>query len=95
MRSINSAVENDLKAFIEEAKASGGAEPANYQLFIQHLCTYLGVPGPDFAKEENVLNDYVFERRITFKSGAETEAPGWIDCWPPNLWAARRDLDSE
>ena len=81
MGHTDSTVDDKLKAFIEEAKASGGAERANYQLFIQHLCTHLGLAGPEFAKEENAFNDYVFERRITFKSGRETEAPGWIDCY--------------
>ena len=56
-----------LEALIAAASASGGAERANYQLFIERLCSALGLPGPDMAREENALNDYVFERRIDFK----------------------------
>ena len=56
-----------LDALIADASASGGAERANYQLFIERLCSAFGLPGPDMAREENSLNDYVFERRIDFK----------------------------
>ena len=65
-----------LEALIAAASASGGAERANYQLFIERLCSALGLPGPDLAREENALNDYVFERRIDFKHPGGTTSYG-------------------
>jgi hypothetical protein len=70
-----------LEALIAAASASGGAERANYQLFIERLCGALGLPGPDLAREENALNDYVFERRIDFKHPDGTTTSGFIDCY--------------
>jgi hypothetical protein len=49
-----------LEALIAEAKASGGSELANYQLFIERLCIALELPRPAMAQEQNSLNDYVF-----------------------------------
>ncbi|MBB4398817.1 type IIL restriction-modification enzyme MmeI [Bradyrhizobium sp. ERR14] len=73
-----------LEALIAAASASGGAERANYQLFIEWLCGALGLPGPDLASEENSLNDYVFERRIDFKHPDGTTTSGFIDCYRKN-----------
>ncbi|MDO9488527.1 MAG: class I SAM-dependent DNA methyltransferase, partial [Sphingomonadaceae bacterium] len=70
-----------LEALISDASASGGAERANYQLFIERLCSSFGLPGPDMAREENSLNDYVFERRIDFKHPDGTTSSGFIDCY--------------
>lgn len=53
-----------VNAFIERWSASGGAERSNYQLFLTELCRLLDVPTPDPAREENALNDYVFERSL-------------------------------
>ena len=36
-----------VSAFIERWSKSGGAERANYQLFLAELCDVLGVPRPD------------------------------------------------
>ena len=55
---------NRLEALIAEASASGGSERANYQLFVVRLCEALGLEAPDMAREQNSLNDYVFERRV-------------------------------
>jgi hypothetical protein len=70
-----------LDALIAEAKASGGSELANYQLFIERLCIALGLPRPDMAREENDRNDYVFERRVDFKHPDGTRSAGRIDCY--------------
>lgn len=70
-----------LAAFLDEAKASGGSELANYQLFVERLCGHLGLAGPDMAKEENALNDYVFERRVDFKHPDGSKTAGRIDCY--------------
>ncbi len=70
-----------LDALIAEAKASGGSELANYQLFVVGLCQALGLDRPAMAKEENQFNDYVFERRIDFKHPDGTRTAGRIDCY--------------
>ncbi len=70
-----------LSKLIADAKASGGSELANYQLFVERLCNAYGLNGPDMAKEETALNDYVFERKVSFNLPDGTSAPGRIDCY--------------
>ena len=70
-----------LSTLIEEVKASGGAENANAQIFVERFTRALGLPTPDFASEGNQYNDYVFERRVDFKSGGEVVKTGRIDCY--------------
>ncbi len=41
----------ELSALIAEAKASGGSEMANAQLFVERLTKALGLPQPDFQTE--------------------------------------------
>lgn len=70
-----------LDALIAEAKASGGSELANYQLFVLGLCEALSLDRPSMAREENDRNDYVFERRVDFKHPDGTRTAGRIDCY--------------
>lgn len=70
-----------LTSLIADAKASGGSELANYQLFVERLCNAYGLKGPDMAREETALNDYVFERKVSFNLPDGTAAPGRIDCY--------------
>ena len=42
----------------------GGAERANYVLFLTELCDLLGLPRPDPANATHDRNDYVFERAV-------------------------------
>ncbi|MER9485068.1 class I SAM-dependent DNA methyltransferase [Mesorhizobium sp. M0563] len=70
-----------MEALITEAKASGGSELANYQLFILGLCEALGLDRPAMAQEQNERNDYVFERRVDFKHPDGTRSAGRIDCY--------------
>lgn len=70
-----------LDALIIEAKASGGSELANYQLFILGLCEALGLDRPAMAQEQNDRNDYVFERRVDFKHPDGSRSAGRIDCY--------------
>lgn len=72
---------DDFRAFIEKAKASGGAEMANCQPFIERLCRFPSLPEPDLATEHNHRNDYVYERRIEFKHPDGTTSPGRIDLY--------------
>ena len=72
---------DDFRAFIGKAKASGGAEMANCQPFIERLCRFLSLPEPDLAAEHNHRNDYVYERRIEFKHPDGSTSPGRIDLY--------------
>ncbi|MHB2266695.1 class I SAM-dependent DNA methyltransferase [Aliihoeflea sp. PC F10.4] len=42
----------------------GGAERANYQMFLAELCDVIGVSRPEPAGAERERNDYVFERAV-------------------------------
>lgn len=70
-----------LAELIEEAKESGGSELANYQTFVSDLARALGCKRPDMAREENRLNDYVFERAVVFNHPNGTTSTGRIDCY--------------
>jgi hypothetical protein len=55
----------DVDAFIDRwSTARGGAERANYQMFLSELCEALGLPRPDPASDDTRTNDYVFERGV-------------------------------
>jgi hypothetical protein len=55
----------NLDAFIDRwSKARGGAERANYQMFLSELCEALALPRPDPASDDTRTNDYVFERGV-------------------------------
>ena len=54
-----------IEAFISRWRArEGGAERANYVLFLTELCDALGLPHPDPAGASTTENDYVFERQV-------------------------------
>ena len=54
-----------LDAFITRWRDNeGGAERANYVLFLTELCQLLGLPQPDPAAATHARNDYVFERAV-------------------------------
>ena len=71
----------NIDAFITRWEAAGGAERANYQLFLTELCALLGLPMPEPAREDTRDNAYVFERRVTFRHGDGTESPGFADLY--------------
>ena len=55
----------DIDTFITRwSEARGGAERANYQMFLSELCEALDLPRPDPASHETASNDYVFERGV-------------------------------
>lgn len=70
-----------VKQFVERWRKADGAERANYQLFVQELCSLLELPTPDPAREDTRDNAYVFGRRVTFRHGDGTESSGFIDCY--------------
>lgn len=55
----------DIETFITRwGEARGGAERANYQMFLSELCEALDLPRPDPASDDTRTNDYVFERGV-------------------------------
>jgi len=75
--SPSAAVEN----FIAAWQASGGAERANYQLFLSGLCDLLGVPRPEPTKPDDRDNAYVFERTVTWQHGDGGTSANFIDLY--------------
>lgn len=60
---------------------SGGAEHANYGLFLQDLCDLLGVPRPNPTTDDPTQDAYVFERGVSFDDGAGKRSTGRIDLY--------------
>ena len=60
---------------------TGGAERANYALFLTELCTLLEVEPPQPASAEHQQNDYVFERAVSFREAADKVGHGRIDLY--------------
>jgi hypothetical protein len=61
----------DPEAFIRRwSNLEGGAERANYALFLAELCDVLGVPRPDPASATSTGNDYVLERAVRREDGS-------------------------
>ncbi|OGX90047.1 class I SAM-dependent DNA methyltransferase, partial [Hymenobacter coccineus] len=60
---------------------SGGAERANYGLFLQDLCDLLGVPRPDPTTDSPAQDAYVLERAVTFEDGGGKQTTGRIDLY--------------
>ena len=67
--------------FLARWQASGGAEHANYGLFLQDLCDLLAVPRPDPKTNDPAHDAYVFERGVTFDNGAGKKTTGRIDLY--------------
>lgn len=61
----------DVEEFIRRwSNLEGGAERANYAMFLTELCSVLGVPSPEPAHATAHRNDYVFERMVRKADGA-------------------------
>ncbi len=61
-------------------KVAGGAERANYGLFLQDLCDLIGVPRPDPTTDNPTQDAYVLERAVEFNDGAKSST-GRIDLY--------------
>ena len=59
----------------------GGAERANFPLFLTELCALLDLPQPDPADATHERNDYVFARAVTFPDEAGRSRHGRIDLY--------------
>lgn len=86
-----------IDKLIADFEASGGSELANAQLFVERLTGALGVEQPSPAREETRLNDYVFERNVTFRHPGGTTTTGRIDCYKRDcfIWEAKQSAKRE
>jgi hypothetical protein len=76
-----------IDAFISRWTArEGGAERANYQMFLTELCTILEVPHPDPSGGNYKYNDYAFERAVRPRDSDATAAPKRIDLYKKNAF---------
>ena len=60
---------------------AGGAERANYGLFLTDLCDLIGVPRPDATTDSPAQDAYVLERAVTFDDGAGKKSTGRFDLY--------------
>jgi len=82
VRGKDRVVRDRVEDFIKRWTArSGGAERANYALFLVDLCELIGVPRPNPAGPETELNDYVFERAVRFRHDDGSTSSGRIDLY--------------
>jgi hypothetical protein len=77
----NDMEERLIEEFIERWARSGGAERANYQLFLAELCQVLDVPRPEPTVEDDSQNAYVFERNVQFDNLDGTYSTCRIDLY--------------
>lgn len=86
-----------IDKLIDDFEASGGSELANAQLFMERLTGALRVEQPSPAREETRLNDYVFERNVTFRHPGGTTTTGRIDCYKRDcfIWEAKQSAKRE
>jgi len=62
-------------------RKSGGAERANYGLFLQDFCDLIGVDRPDPTTDNPAQDEYVLERAVTFDDGGGKQTTGRIDLY--------------
>ncbi|WP_171210825.1 class I SAM-dependent DNA methyltransferase [Ruegeria sp. HKCCA5426] len=73
-------MKENVEAFIERWKDSGGSERANFQRFAAELTQILGVDAPKVATSDHQNDDYRFERPVTFVHTG-TNSRGYIDLY--------------
>jgi hypothetical protein len=82
LTACNMAQSEALERFIARWLANeGGAERANFPLFLTELCSLLELPQPEPAAASRHRNDYVFERAVTFHDEAGRSGHGRIDLY--------------
>lgn len=71
---------DEVDRFIARWAESGGAERANYGMFLAELCDLIGVPRPEPARDDG-RTDYRFEYPVAFKNPDGTASAGRIDLY--------------
>ncbi len=78
----NPVAASDVDTFIVRWRANeGGAERANFPLFLTELCRLIDVPVPDPADATHDRNDYVFERAVRLQDIGGVQRNGRIDLY--------------
>ncbi len=72
---------DEIGAFLRKWGPSGGAERANYQLFLLDLAGLIGAPPVEPTEQGEAANNYVFEKAVRFKHADGTETTGFIDLY--------------
>ncbi len=70
-----------IDAFIQRWKQSGGHERGAGQQFLLEFSDLLDLDKPDPPAPENELNTYTFERRVDRRKPDGSTAPNWIDLY--------------
>src|SRR4051812_30503981 len=82
MGEATASTQPNADAFIARWTArEGGAERANYGMFLTELCALIEVDPPDPAGVDTERNDYVFERSVRFHSEDDKTSVGRIDLY--------------
>ena len=77
----------DVEAFIRRwSNLEGGAERANYAMFLTELCAVLEVEPPKPAVGDRVANDYAFERGVKTRSSEAASTQKRIDLYKKNAF---------
>lgn len=72
---------SSINLLVEESKKSSASELANAQLFICKLCEAMDLPAPEFAREHDSQNHYVFEKLVHFGALNGKARTGRIDLY--------------
>ncbi len=81
--------------FITRWHGSEAAELANSQSFLKELCALLDVPQPDPTRAGDDLNQYVFEKAVSFNNGDGTTSPGRVDLYRKRCFVLESKQGSE
>jgi hypothetical protein len=77
----------EVETFIRRwSNLEGGAERANYAMFLTELCGVLGVDPPNTAGGDRAANDYVFERAVKPRLSEASTTPKRIDLYKKNAF---------
>ena len=79
MKDCETMTPAEIEAFIQRWAKSGGAERANYQLFLTELCDVLDVAHPEPTVPEASENAYVFDKSVEFDNRDGTHTTKFID----------------
>jgi hypothetical protein len=76
------SVPDSVETFIQRWDGhEGGAERANYGMYLSELCDVIGVKRPDPARATTAENDYVFERAVKLTGPDGGTSIGRIDLY--------------
>lgn len=84
-----------LKKLIEDVKPSGGSEMSNYQLFVERLTGALGLPQPEFAREQTRFNEYDHASGYASRSPFQRSPAELVDAGLPPALIPIRPLATE